>query len=59
MCNIPLEYPLQPSSLQPHRCPVCEGTGQVWSTFYEYGSVTTAISKVTCRSCGGSGIVWG
>ena len=44
---------------QPYRCPVCNGTGQVLSTFYqEVGNTTAAIHSVQCRSCGGSGIVW-
>lgn len=45
----------------PHQCPVCLGNGQVSAGFYNqvtgvWSGTTTAFE--TCRSCGGSGVVW-
>lgn len=47
--------------MQPYKCPVCNGRGFVPNGFYsattqEYVSVN--ISPETCRSCGGTGIIW-
>lgn len=46
---------------KPHRCPVCGGNGKVDNGFYNqttgnWASTSTAFE--TCRSCGGTGIVW-
>jgi rubrerythrin len=46
----------------PYRCPVCGGNGLVCNGFYStttgyIQSTSTAAEK--CRTCGGSGIVWG
>lgn len=47
----------------PHRCPVCRGIGLVAQGFYiaigqpTFGSTSTALE--TCRSCWGTGILWG
>ena len=49
-------------SLAPHRCPVCNGNGSVPNGFYAQTSghwSTTSTAPETCRSCGGTGIVWG
>jgi len=49
-------------SLAPHRCPVCNGNGLVPNGFYMQTSghwSTSSITPETCRSCGGTGIVWG
>jgi len=46
----------------PHRCPICGGNGKVMRGFYEQiGGMwsTTDITPELCRSCGGTGIVWG
>lgn len=48
----------------PYKCPVCNGKGQVPSGFYNVhvpGVVFTSTTNVseTCRSCGGSGIIYG
>ena len=47
-------------SKTPHKCPVCSGRGQVPSGFYDQIGLASSIdtSTETCRSCGGSGIVW-
>jgi len=37
----------------PHKCPVCNGDGERWDC---NGCYT---GKVSCRACGGSGVVWG
>lgn len=46
----------------PHRCPVCNGNGLVPNGFYlqtsGYWSSTSTIPE-TCRSCNGTGIIWG
>ena len=46
----------------PYRCPVCGGKGFVPSGFYSvFLDNSTACPTLTekCRSCNGSGIVWG
>ena len=47
----------------PHKCPVCDGRGLVPDWFYltQPGGTPTSsgVGDVTCRSCNGSGIVWG
>jgi hypothetical protein len=47
---------------KPYRCPICGGTGKVQAGFYDqFGGAwsTTSISPEPCRSCNGTGIVWG
>jgi DnaJ-class molecular chaperone len=39
---------------RPYCCPVCYGVGHVAAGFYARVSVPEQ-----CRSCGGTGIVWG
>ncbi len=49
-------------SLAPHLCPVCNGNGLVPNGFYMQTSghwLTSSITPEACRSCGGTGIVWG
>ena len=49
-------------SKQPHTCPVCFGKGIVPNNFYLFANPTwtsTNTAPETCRSCGGSGVVWG
>ncbi len=41
----------------PHRCPVCAGRGSVPCGFYTPWGNSTA--EDPCRSCGGTGILWG
>ena len=46
---------------QPHRCPVCYGTGQVDHNFYNQTSgqwSTTDNASETCHTCDGAGIIW-
>lgn len=43
----------------PHKCPVCEGRGTMQHGFYSHGiNSTTAINYETCRTCGGTGVLW-
>lgn len=46
----------------PHKCPVCDGTGLKSESFYSpfcQGSWTTKPDQmVSCKTCGGTGIVW-
>ncbi len=46
----------------PFKCPVCGGNGNVPNGFYNQTSgqwSTTDAAAAKCRSCNGSGIVWG
>lgn len=44
----------------PYSCPVCGGRGIVPYGFYEIGTVSTNSPAIDqCRSCAGSGVVWG
>ena len=43
------------SSLRPHRCPICEGTGGMVASFYDEEA---GAEKVCCKACGGRGFVW-
>ena len=45
------------TSTKPYACPICGGKGKVDRSFYENPS--TDASPMTCRSCQGTGIVWG
>jgi len=44
----------------PHRCPVCQGVGQLPNGFYNTCSMgsTTDASSENCRTCGGQGFIW-
>lgn len=37
----------------PHKCPVCEGSGQI-----QIAPVTTDAGTRACHACDGKGIVW-
>ena len=39
-------------------CPVCNGRGWMPEEFYSGISNTTTTSRVTCKSCGGGGVVF-
>ena len=44
----------------PFKCPVCGGNGLVPNGFYDmFPQSTTYITPETCRTCNGSGIIWG
>ncbi len=54
----------QLGSRTPHRCPVCAGNGLVANGFYTQGNMGGSWSAAgsgpeTCRSCNGTGVVWG
>jgi len=42
----------------PYCCPVCNGSGNVPNGFYDAG-LTIITSPETCRSCNGTGIIYG
>lgn len=44
--------------MQPYRCPICGGTGDVPAGFYGPASLTDTAAE-PCRSCQATGIVWG
>lgn len=39
---------------QPHKCPVCDGSGR-----YKLATAQCNSDVIDCRSCEGTGIVWG
>lgn len=43
----------------PFKCPVCGGRGIVDSDFYDFNEMKHISPATNCRSCCGSGIVWG
>ncbi|MCK9281538.1 MAG: hypothetical protein M0P71_13010 [Melioribacteraceae bacterium] len=48
--------------VKPYTCPICGGNGLVPNGFYNQTSGqwgTTSTTPETCRSCNGTGIVWG
>ena len=50
------------ASLRPYVCPVCGGNGLVAQGFYAQTSgqwTSTSTAPITCRSCQGTGVVWG
>ena len=61
MCDL-CRFTTKQSNKLPYRCPVCRGNGQVDNGFYnqttgDWSSTSTA--PETCRSCQGTGVVWG
>jgi len=46
---------------KPYRCPVCAGAGTVARAMYDGGlsSLSTDASRASCKSCAGSGVLWG
>ena len=47
-------------STQPYVCVVCSGRGSVPANFYNDASLTSfSTARETCRSCSGTGVLWG
>ena len=47
-------------NLKPHKCPVCEGRGEVGYNFYDsvrngMNNFACALDTIECRSCKGAG----
>lgn len=44
----------------PHRCPVCEGRGEVGKRLAQVGSVVVSQKplRYRCHSCHGTGVIW-
>lgn len=57
LCN-PI-YTLTPIGRTPHRCPVCDGRRTVPAGFYGREQVLSGTTPEACRSCDGTGILWG
>lgn len=51
--NLNDTYQPIPSNLNPHKCPVCQGSGGVKHP------LTGLLAPAACRACEGKGIVWG
>lgn len=49
--------PALPTPKRPHRCPICNGKGTVPAGFYDHGPAGNTSNPVTCKACGGNGIV--
>lgn len=45
--------------MKPYACPVCGGRGVVPPGFYTLPGSTSSFSSETCRSCQGTGVLWG
>ena len=58
ICVCPPEPKPTPQK-QPFRCPVCNGGGTVPAGIYNRFCSTSYNTEETCRSCNGTGIVWG
>ena len=62
ICVCPPE-PITTPQKQPFRCPVCGGNGLVPDGFYDtttgQWTAPTYVLSIKCRSCNGTGIVWG
>ena len=39
------------------KCPVCEGSGQVFNSLLDPYNTTMTTGYITCRVCSGSGII--
>ena len=50
-------FPPFNNSSRPFPCPICLGKCVVTESLYT-GFESTAINKMTCKTCGGKGIVW-
>lgn len=57
-------YPPMPTKT-PHKCPVCDGRGNVPAGFYNidpYPQATGGAGNITlegmCRTCNGAGVLW-
>lgn len=61
---IPYYYPVPYATTFPHKCPVCEGKRKLIKEFYRDDEERKREGKeervlVDCKSCNGTGIVWG
>jgi hypothetical protein len=45
----------------PHKCPICEGRGELGKKLAQVGSVVVSQKpfRVRCHGCFGAGIIWG
>lgn len=50
-----LSRPVSPK--RPWRCPICYGVGTVDHDFYTKLGYSTSTERMTCKACGGEGIV--
>ncbi len=54
--DTPIKYSI---SSKPHVCPICDGRGYLPSNFYNKSSALYNSAGAKCRTCNGTGIVWG
>lgn len=56
--SVKLMYPDPNAIKRPYLCPVCNGACQVNRALYGETSSTSG-NMTTCKSCNGSGVLWG
>ena len=44
--------------MTPHRCPICNGVGNVPIGFYSMRTMSAGTLPETCKACNGTGILW-
>ena len=57
-----MDFTIPKHERKPYRCPICRGNGLVSSGFYNQTSgywSTGDTAFETCRSCNGTGVIWG
>lgn len=45
--------------MKPYKCPICSGTGKVPHLFYSTNTSSSNGEPIMCKTCSGTGIVWG
>ena len=51
-------HPQPPVARTPHKCPVCEGRGNVPCNFYTRADTASSAANIVCNSCAGVGIIY-
>ncbi len=49
---------IQIKGVKPHKCPVCDGRGEVSFNFYYVSDGPSPDNHKKCRSCKGEGVLW-
>ena len=51
--------PFEDKELKPYCCPVCNGRQTVSHSFYNNWGATNSTAPEICKTCNGSGVIWG